>query len=258
MSNEKALEEYKQRKFRTPDGYTSDISIFTITSEKKEKHKPPTFQLNIMLIQRSMTNAEGDVNIEAGKWALPGGFVDEQETAYTAAVRELEEETGVKGIGLKHFGVYDAPGRDPRGWIITNAHYAIVPEGSLQERKANDDAVDVKLFPIAELDKLDLAFDHESIIEDAIQRIQRDLLGTTVAKEFLPEEFTYSELQALLATVTKDTAILSEQSFSRKIKRLPFIEEVPGKTTHRTSKKPAKLFRFIEVDILTSIYTAKY
>lgn len=97
--------------------------------------------LKIMLIKRSKFNLEGNVNIESDKWALPGGFVQEYETAFSAAKRELEEETGVNGIHIQHFGVYDQPGRDPRGWIISNAHYAIVPDCLLSNRKANDDAV---------------------------------------------------------------------------------------------------------------------
>ena len=258
MTNLEALSQYDIKKYRTPDGYTSDIAVFTISSKKPDAHKPPKMTLQLMLIQRSMKNSEGDINIEAGKWALPGGFVDYSETAYQAAKRELEEETSVKNIHLKHFGVYDTPGRDPRGWIITNAHYAIVPENYLIERQANDDAADVRLFSIEELNKLELAFDHKLIIEDAIKENKKDLLQTTVAEEFLPKEFTYSELQALLATVTNDPAILSEQNFSRKIKTLPFIEEVPDKTTNRTSKKPAKLFRFKKMDVVKPIYTAKY
>jgi ADP-ribose pyrophosphatase YjhB (NUDIX family) len=258
MSNEKALSQYDVKKYRTPDGYTSDIAVFTISSERKQMHQPPVMTLKLMLIQRSMINSEGDVNIEAGKWALPGGFVDPDETAYQAAKRELEEETSVKNIHLKHYGTYDTPGRDPRGWIITNAHYAIVPENYLIERKANDDATDVKLFSLEELETTALAFDHKQIIKDAIEQIIKDLLQTTVAEEFLPSEFTYSELQALLLTVTDDSSISTDQSFSRKIKTLPFIEEVPNKMTNRNSKKPAKLFRFIKADVVTPIYTAKY
>lgn len=258
MSNEEALNQYDVKKYRTPDGYTSDIAVFTIVSEKAEVYKPPKMTMKLMLIQRSMTNAEGKTNIEAGKWALPGGFVQEDETAFEAAKRELEEETGVSGIHIKHFGVYDKPGRDPRGWIITNAHYAIVPEHSLSKRKANDDAADVALFALEEVQSLELAFDHFDIIKDAIVMITNDLLQTTVAKRFLPSQFTYSELQAVLLTVTNDPAIASEQSFARKIKTLPFIKLVPGKKTQRTSKAPTQLYEFIEMDVVKPIYTARY
>ncbi|MGE8205504.1 NUDIX domain-containing protein [Heyndrickxia sp. NPDC080065] len=258
MSNEEALKQYDIKKFRTPDGYTSDIAVFTIVSEKVAEYKPPKMSLKLMLIQRSELNAEGQPNIEAQKWALPGGFVQENESAFEAAKRELEEETGVKNIHLKHFGVYDQPGRDPRGWIISNAHYAIVPERSLVTRKANDDAAEVELFSIEDVLSIELAFDHVQIIKEAIERITSDLLQTTVAKNFLPMHFTYSELQAVLLTVTKDPAIISEQSFARKIKSLPFIKPVIGKKTQRTSKIPTQLYEFIDMDVVKPIYTARY
>ncbi len=258
MSNKQALKQYDIKKYRTPDGYTSDICVFTIISEKNEAYKPPTMDLKIMLIKRAGLDSEGNMNIEANKWAIPGGFVQDDETGFQAAKRELEEETNISGSHIKQFGVYDKPGRDPRGWIISNAHYAIVPDTYLSLRKAQDDAADIELFSIKDVLKLDLAFDHEQIIGDAIQVITNDLLQTTVAKNFLPENFTYSELQAVLRTVTDDPAILSDQSFSRKIKSLPFIQEVQGKTTTRTSKRATKLYTFIEMDILKPIYTARY
>lgn len=195
-----------------------------------------------MLIQRAILNAEGEQNIEAGKWALPGGFVHPAESAYEAAKRELEEETGVAGIHMKQYGVYDKPGRDARGWVISNAHYAIVPEEMLAKRQANDDAANVELFDLEEVFSLPLAFDHAQIIQDGIAEIKKDLLQTTVAQKFLPKMFTYSELQAVLLTITDNPAIRSDQAFARKIRMLPFIEEVEGQTTTRTSKKPTKQY----------------
>lgn len=258
MSNKEALQQYDIKKYRTPDGYTSDIAVFTIVSEITEEYKPPKMTLKLMLIKRSELNAEGDVNIESGKWALPGGFVQEDESAFEAAKRELEEETGVNGIHIKHYGVYDKPGRDPRGWIISNAHYAIVKDSYLAKRNANDDASEVELFSIDEIANLDLAFDHQQIIEDGIKMIKNDLLQTTVARRFLPKHFTYSELQAVLLTVTDDPAIASETGFARKIKSLPFIKPVTGKKTQRTSKTPTQLYKFIEMDVVKPIYTARY
>lgn len=261
-TNDQALKQYNSNKYRTPDGYTSDIAVFTIVATEQRAYKPPKMELALMLIQRAALNAEGDPNIEANKWALPGGFVQESETAFEAAKRELHEETNIQDIHLKHFGVYDEPGRDPRGWIISNAHYAIVSENKVSMRKANDDAAEVKLFSMDQLQKLSqeskLAFDHDEIIQAAIQQIKADLLQTTVAKEFLPNTFTFSELQAVLLTVTDDPAIASNQAFIRKIKSLPFLEAVPGQTTQRTSKTPTQLYTFVEMDVLKPIYTAKY
>ncbi|WP_336883214.1 NUDIX hydrolase [Priestia koreensis] len=259
MTNEDALKKYDVKKYRTPDGYTSDIAIFTIMTKEAEPYKKPVMELKLMLIKRAATNAEGHPNIEGDKWALPGGFVQANETALQAAKRELEEETGVQGVHVKHFGVYDRPGRDPRGWIITNAHYAIVPERHLMHRQANDDASEVELFTLEEINNLALAFDHEEIIKHAVQAITADLLQTTAAKNFLPPTFTYSELQAVLRTVTNDPVITSDPAFSRKIKSLPFIEKLDGQTTTRTSKQPTQLFRFVEMeDIIKPIYSVKY
>lgn len=122
---------------------------------------------------------------------------------------------------------------------------------------AQDDASEVALFPVDEVFKLDLAFDHETIIRDAVAVIRKKLLETTAAKAFLPEEFTYSELQAVLLTVTDDTAIALDAAFARKIKTLPFIEEIAGKKTTRTSKKPTQLYRFNDAPMNSSIYYAK-
>ncbi|WP_136605219.1 NUDIX hydrolase [Paenibacillus dokdonensis] len=257
MSNEQALKQYDIKKYKTPDGYTSDIAVFTIVSTRMETFKPPVMDLKIMLIKRSMVDSEGRPNIEAGKWALPGGFVDPNESAFQSAQRELREETGVDHIHLEHFGVYDTPGRDPRGWIISNAHFAIVPEHQIAKREASDDASEVELFSVENVLNFDLAFDHAQIIQDAIQVIRQKLLESTVAKEFLPAEFTYSELQAVLLTVTNESAIALDAAFARKIKSLPFIQEIIGKKTTRTSKKPTQLYRFIDMEVNNSIYHAK-
>ncbi|MFP3339067.1 hypothetical protein R0J91_13895, partial [Micrococcus sp. SIMBA_131] len=108
---------------------------------------------------------------------------------------------------------------------------------------ADDDAAEVALFSMDEVYNLNLAFDHRQIIKEAFAIIKQDLLLTTVAKNFLPVEFTYSELQAVLLTVTADSAISSDAGFARKIKSLPFIEVVEGKKTQRTSKIPTQLYR---------------
>ena len=87
--------------------------------------------------------------------------------------RELKEETNVEGLHVQHFGVYDEIDRDPRGWMISNAFYAIVPETYIEQRQANDDADDVELFDIESVFTLPLAFDHRKIISDALHFIKR-------------------------------------------------------------------------------------
>ncbi|MGI8385297.1 NUDIX domain-containing protein [Robertmurraya sp. P23] len=247
--------------YTTPDGYTSDIAVFTITSESNGDYKPPIKTLKILLIKRSEHNHEGNLNIEAGKWALPGGFVQPTETAMEAAERKLYEETGIDGLKMKHFGIYDDPERDKRGWIISNAHYVIASEKSLEKRKVSKDASDIQLFSIEEALAFDLAFDHRNIIDDALWFIKKDMALTTLAQHFLPEEFVLSELQGVLLTVLDDPAISSDAAFFRKAPTLPFLEVVmedgKPKKSNRYSKTPAQLYRFTDFQPMVSVYNPK-
>nr|WP_263327174.1 NUDIX hydrolase [Neobacillus sp. Marseille-Q6967] len=251
----------KDKKFTIPDGYTSDIAVFTITSESQGEYKPPIKKLKIMLIKRSKQDHEGNQNMEAGKWALPGGFVRPGETAFQAAERKLLEETGVDRLRIKHFGIYDSPNRDPRGWIISNAHYVIANEAALKNRKQTYDASDIQLFTMEEALELDLAFDHRQIIDDAIWFIKKDMALTTLAKHFLPEEFVLSELQGVLLTVLDDPSIATDAAFFRKSPTLPFLEVVSEngkpKKSNRYSKTPAQLYRFNEFQPIVSVYRNK-
>ncbi|MRH43338.1 NUDIX domain-containing protein [Aquibacillus halophilus] len=253
--------EYNSKKFITPDGYASDIAVFTITSESNGQYKPPIKFLKIMLIKRSNQDHEGNPNIEAGKWALPGGFVRSNETAFQTAERKLYEETGVGGLRIKHFGVYDSPGRDDRGWILSNAHYVIANEEFLKNRKTTKDASDIQLLTIEDALEINLAFDHRKIIDDAIWFIKKDMALTTLAKHFLPKEFVLSELQGVLLTVLDDPSIKTDAAFFRKAPTLPFLEAVSEngklKKSNRYSKTPAQLYRFNDFQPITSVYSKK-
>ncbi len=246
---------YSPSNYRTPDGAPSDIVIFTILSTEKNSVKKslPTRELNVMLIQRKVWPYEG-------KWALPGGFTKETETVYECAQRELLEETAVDGVHLQYFNVYSTPGRDPRGWIISHAFLALVNENVLKGRKAAVDAEDVRLVPVDEALAMDLAFDHRQILEDALYRIRYDMLTTTIAKEFLPEQFTISELYQVIQTVVPE---FEEKNFIRKItstqSRKGIIEEVRDangqlKTSNLYSQRAAQLYRFTDVEPRLSLY----
>ena len=99
-----------------------------------------------------------------GCWALPGGFMEMDETIEHCAVRELEEETGIRVTegDLRLIGVYSAPGRDPRGRTVTAAYAVTVGDCPA---KAGDDAAEVRWWPLAELPPM--AFDHNEIVKDA-------------------------------------------------------------------------------------------
>ncbi|MBP1992125.1 NUDIX hydrolase [Paenibacillus eucommiae] len=247
---------YTSAKYRTPDGAPADIVIFTITSTDRHAAMKslPLRELQILLIQRKQWPYEG-------QWALPGGFSKESETIHDSAKRELMEETGIADVHIEYFNVYSTPGRDPRGWIISHAYFALVNEAFLEKRKAADDAADVRLFPIEEALSMDLAFDHRVIVQDALAQIRMKMLTTTIAKQFLPEEFTISELYQVIQTVVPE---FEERNFIRKItstqSRKGIIEEAKDhsgqpKMSNRYSQRAAQLYRFTDIVPQLSIYS---
>jgi 8-oxo-dGTP diphosphatase len=101
----------------------------------------------------------------AGEWALPGGFVESGEQVIDAAPRELAEETGLQLDALRLLGVYDTPGRDPRGWTVSIVYVAaVLTEVAV---KGADDARDARWFQSDVLPTL--AFDHAVIVADALR-----------------------------------------------------------------------------------------
>jgi 8-oxo-dGTP diphosphatase len=105
----------------------------------------------------------------AGSWALPGGFVDENERLTDAARRELIEETGVMVADLEQLYTAGDPGRDPRGWVVSVAYLAQVHPEALKPVAA-DDADEVGWFPLDALPAL--AFDHAMLLTRARTRLQ--------------------------------------------------------------------------------------
>jgi 8-oxo-dGTP diphosphatase len=103
----------------------------------------------------------------AGYWAMPGGFVDENEDISDAALRELREETSLTDVALHQFGAFGKPGRDPRGHTITIAYWGIADNP--QQASAADDAKNLKWYEINNLPPL--AFDHLEIIQAGLKKI---------------------------------------------------------------------------------------
>jgi 8-oxo-dGTP diphosphatase len=128
---------------------TVDIAVF---KEKEEDHE-------ILLIKRKNEPFEG-------MWALPGGFVDMDETVETAASRELFEETNLSGIHLEQFHVFSELDRDPRGRTVSVVFKGFIKDD--QEARANDDAKEVRWFDVNKLPEL--AFDHRKIIDMLLEK----------------------------------------------------------------------------------------
>ncbi len=117
-----------------------------------------------MLIRRDRPPYEGE-------WALPGGFVDMDETLEEAIARELEEETSLSGIDLQQLHAFSAIDRDPRGRTVSVVFWGILQND--QQAKAGDDARDAAWFEISKLPEL--AFDHKEVVETAIKTLNSTL-----------------------------------------------------------------------------------
>jgi 8-oxo-dGTP diphosphatase len=146
-----------------------------------------------------------------GKWAIPGGFVHADESLDTAARRELYEETGLKDIYLEQLYTFGDPKRDPRGRVVTVAYVALLPGTALT--RAGDDAAEVGWHPLNRLPEV--AFDHKSILQYALQRLRYKLEYTAVGFQLLPSEFTLSELQAAYEIVLGEG--LDKRNFRRRL-----------------------------------------
>ena len=101
-------------------------------------------------------------------WAFPGGFINMDESAEDAAIRELKEETGLEVSEIEQLKAFSNPNRDPRERVIT---IAFIAESRIKDVKGGDDAKDAKWFDISVLPPL--AFDHELILKEALERINR-------------------------------------------------------------------------------------
>ncbi len=115
-----------------------------------------------------------------GSWALPGGFVNQNEPALHAAKRELAEETHLTRVVLKPIGFFDTPQRDPRGWCVSVVHLGFIAPSKLAQASPGDDASDITFLPL--LTRTKLAFDHNRILRYAARWIKAH--HDTFAKTF--------------------------------------------------------------------------
>ena len=189
--------------------------------------------LKLLLIQRGGEPFKG-------QWALPGGFVEMDEPLETGALRELEEETGVKDLYVEQLYTFGAPDRDPRGRVISVAHYALVNLGN-HPAQASSDADRVEWFPLEKLPEL--AFDHAAVIEMATARLRAKVRYEPIGFELLPEEFTLGELQSLYETVL-GVPEFNKRNFRTRILKTGILEEVGRQ--ENVAHRPAKLYRFNE------------
>ncbi len=187
--------------------------------------------LQVLLVKRRSWPYEG-------MWAIPGGFVNMDESLETAAKRELQEETGLQDVYLEQLYTFGDPGRDPRTRVITVVYFALLDSERLQVQAASD-AADVGWFSVYSLPQL--AFDHAQILDYTLNRLRGKLDYTTIAFSLLPEQFTLRELQRVYEIIQHKK--LDKRNFRKKVLSTGILEDTGDKKMEGTHR-PARLYRF--------------
>ncbi len=214
-----------------PFAVTVDIAVFTIRDDA----------LHVLLIGRG-----GEPFL--GALALPGGFVRPDEDLEQGAARELAEETGLRpgSWHLEQLATYGTPNRDPRMRVVTVAYWAICAD--LPVLRSGGDAVAATLTPVQRIEsgEIRLAFDHDRIVRDAVERTRSKLEYTALAAKFCPPEFTIGQLRRVYEAVWNTR--LDPGNFQRNVQESGAFEkrmdaEAPPRS-HRG--RPASLWSLSE------------
>ena len=210
---------YDPSRYERPS-VTVDVVIFTLSED----------DLLALLVKRGEPPFKG-------MWALPGGFVNIDESLEEAAARELLEETGLTDLYLEQLYTFGQPDRDPRTRVISVAYLALVSAKDVQPQ-AGDDAAEVEWHSAYRLPEL--AFDHAEILDYALTRLRYKLEYSAVGFQLLPEVFTLTELQTAYEIVLGEP--LDKRNFRRKILQADIL--VDTGQTRVGEGRPAKLYRY--------------
>jgi 8-oxo-dGTP diphosphatase len=206
-----------------------DLAIFTVRDGR----------LHVLLVRRGTPPFQG-------MSALPGGFVEADEDLDTAARRELAEETGLDltTLHIEQLRSYGAPDRDPRGRVVTISYVTLMP--NLPLPIAGGDADAAHWAPVDDIlgthdSTVELAFDHQTILSDAVERVRNKLEYTALAAAFCPDEFTIADLRRVYEIVWGQR--LDPRNFHRKVTSVPGLLTPAGSKTIRAGGRPAELYR---------------
>lgn len=171
-----------------------------------------------------------------GALALPGGYIHAQQdqSAWDAAARVLRDKTGIASPYLEQLATFSGPARDPRGWSVSIAHYALVPPEIVPS-----DAPGVRLLPVNRLPGL--PFDHRDIVELAVARVRAKSQYSSLPVYLCGERFTLPQLQAVYEAVLGEP--VNKVSFRRKIEEMGMLEPIPGELELGRANRPAQLYR---------------
>lgn len=189
--------------------------------------------VSVLLIQRKYEPFKN-------QWAIPGGFVLEEESLEEAVWRELSEETGITINYLEQLYTFGDPNRDTRQRIISVAYFALVKSLQFQQLKASTDAENAKWFNIKSLPKL--AFDHQKILNTAIERVRTKVRYQPIGFELLEKKFPFADLEKLYITLLGRE--IDRRNFSKKILALGILDETNELSKADGKGRPSKMYQF--------------
>lgn len=188
-----------------------------------------------------LTVRDGAVRVlareDAGDRALPGGFVGPGEAPLDTARRKLAEKTGLRDLYLEQLGAFAAPDRDPRGWIPTVAHLALVPPDTVPD--------DPAAAWVPARDDHAWAYDHREILGTALDRVEGKLWWSNVCVGILPGAFTIAEARGVYEAIARTR--YDAGTFARDLRATGLIEAT-GEQRRTGPGRPAALYRFASRD----------
>jgi len=211
---------YDPNEFDRPS-VTVDVVVFSLAND----------ELKVLLIKRQAAPY-------ANMWAIPGSFINMDESLEEAAVRALADETGVEDVYTEQLYTFGSPDRDPRTRVITIAYFALVPHDAIHPQ-AGRDTHETGWFTISQLPPL--AFDHAEIVEYAHTRLRYKLEYSSVGFQLLPNVFTLTELQKAYEIILGEQ--LDKRNFRRKILSAEILEET-GEKQKEAEGRPAMLYQY--------------
>lgn len=221
-----ALTDYKQ------PSLTTDIVLLRVNNYESEDSRRNTMkELQIKLVKRNE-------DPENGSWSLPGGFVDIDEEIFTNVKRKLEEKTGITGdFYIEQLYTWGDVNRDSRGRVISVSFLGLCNEETYEEKEVNRETGWFNVDWVLEGNLGKLAFDHQKIIEYALERMRNKIEYTDIAFNLLPSEFTIRECQTVYTLILKRGLFNFRRKIAEYVTPLNKQKKEEGK-----QYRPAELF----------------
>lgn len=174
------------------------------------------------------------------KWVLIGGACYNNEDVDTAMKREMMEKTGIKNVKYKMFNVYSKPDRSPVCRMIAVAHIGVIDYKRVKFLKETATTQDADWFAIDRVPAL--GFDHQEILDGAIEYLKEQIFDSDILKDLFPKEFTLPELHKAYECILNKK--FDRRNFRKRLLQQNLIQDT-GESAHGEGKKPSKLYTFV-------------